>query len=494
MGELAGKLSERHILISADVKAEVLDGLDIGTLADKILGRHTDETGMSVVNSEEIAGIIKEMELEKAPLPIEVSRKPEFRPLASEMDANYSISNREIEKSDGTVNDFVLYFRSRLNKLRKILEHRSNVTGLVASIESIRSYADGREITILGIVTSKIATKKGNILAVIEDETAEAKVVFVNGTSASARETFEQAGALVNDEVIAVRGKIAGQLLIASGMVWPDVPIKEKKVVEEDFAIAFISDIHIGSRLFLEKEFSGFINWLNGGVDRMRDLAGRVKYVVIGGDIVDGVGIYPNQEKDLAVPDVYMQYKILYNFMNAIPEYIHVFAIPGDHDAVQRAEPQPQIGSELIGDFKSGNVHMLSNPSFLTLHGIDILTYHGTSLDSIIASVPGMSKMNPEKAMIELLKRRHLSPIYGGNITVPSRNDNMVIERIPDILHMGHEHRNGLDNYHNVKIVNSGTWQAKTEYQIVKGHVPTPCMVPIYDAKKDSFITIDFNV
>ena len=95
--------------------------------------------------------------------------------------------------------------------------------------------------------------------------------------------------------------------------------------------------------------------------------------------------------------------------------------------------------------------------------------------------------------MIELLKRRHLSPIYGGNIIVPSKNDNMVIEKVPDILHMGHVHRNGLANYHGVKMVNSGTWQAKTEYQVILGHVPTPCMVPVYDAKNDSFITVDFG-
>lgn len=494
LGELAGKLSEKHILIAADVNAEILDGFDIGLIADKIASRHKLDTGISIASGEEIGNVIKEIELEKAPAPIEVIHRPNFRPLASEIDADYSISNKEVERSDGTVNGFISYFRSRLDKLRRILEHRSNVSGLISSIESIRSYADGRDIIILGIVTSKISTKRGNIMTVIEDETAEAKVVFVNGSSESARELFEHAGTLVNDEVIAVRGKISGQLVIATDMVWPDVPIKEEKPANGEIAIAFISDTHIGSKLFMEREFSNLINWLNGSVDKMQELAGKIKYVVIGGDIADGIGVYPNQELDLAVPDAYMQYKIFFNLISAIPEYVHVFIIPGDHDAVQRAEPQPQLSAELTSDFRAENVHLLPNPSFITLHGIDVLTYHGTSLVSVISSVPRMSNLNPERAMIELLRRRHLSPIYGGNIIVPSKNDNMVIEKVPDILHMGHIHRNGLADYHGVKIVNSGTWQAKTEYQVVQGHVPTPCVLPVYDAKSDSFVSIDFSV
>jgi DNA polymerase II small subunit len=179
--------------------------------------------------------------------------------------------------------------------------------------------------------------------------------------------------------------------------------------------------------------------------------------------------------------------------ISMVPDYIHVFVIPGNHDAVQRAEPQPQLTSDLISDFKADNVHILPNPSFLTLHGINILAYHGTSLDSVIGAIPGMSYAKPEKPMIEILKRRHLSPIYGGNITVPSKNDNMVIDKIPDILHMGHVHKNGSANYHGVDIINSGTWQATTDFQLMKGHIPTPGIVPIYESKANRFTHINFN-
>jgi DNA polymerase II small subunit len=494
LGELAAKLSDRHILIAADLKAEVLDGLDVSVIAERIASRHKDSATLGVVNSEEVVSIIKEMELDKAPHPIEVIHKAGFRPAAAEIDANYSVSKNVVEKSEGNVGAFVSYFRSRLNKLRKMLEYRSNVTGLVASIDGLKSYTDGREVTIVGIITSVTATKKGNIMAIMEDETSEARVIFVNGAYGSSKDAFDRAGTLVNDEVIAVKGKIAGELIIAKDFVWPDVPIKESKQTKDDVAIAFISDIEVGSKLFYEKNFSKFISWLNGGTDRMQGLAGKVKYIVVGGDVAAGVGIYPNQDRDLVVADAYMQYKMFFELMSAIPDYIHIFVIPGNHDSVQRAEPQPQLSQELIGDFKAENVHLLPNPSMINLHGLDVLTYHGTSLTSIIGAIPGMSNLNPERAMVELLKRRHLSPIYGGNIIVPSMNDNMVIEKVPDILHMGHIHRNGLANYHGVKVVNSGCWEAKSDYQVLLGHVPTPCMVPVYDAKNGSFTTIDFNV
>ena len=37
--------------------------------------------------------------------------------------------------------------------------------------------------------------------------------------------------------------------------------------------------------------------------ETQQDLANDVKYLVIGGDLVDGIGINPNQEKELKIKD-----------------------------------------------------------------------------------------------------------------------------------------------------------------------------------------------
>ena len=48
------------------------------------------------------------------------------------------------------------------------------------------------------------------------------------------------------------------------------------------------------------------IDWINCdyGIEEQRKIAEDVKYLVIGGDIVDGIGVYPNQEKELAIKDI----------------------------------------------------------------------------------------------------------------------------------------------------------------------------------------------
>lgn len=493
LGELAKRLAGSGILVAADVDASSFGNTDMEIVAARIIERHKRESGICVVNSQEIRDICGEIAIEKAPVAIEVSRKSDFRPAAADVDADYLIKNKGLERVEGTVNDFVSHYNDRMAKIRDMIDaRRGSLSGIVERLESLKSYANGRDVTVVGMVSKRIMTKNGNLMVVIEDETSETKIIFMNRAPRD-KALFESARCIIDDEVLAVRGKIASPFVIASGIVWPDVPVRIRKSIPDDLGIAFLSDVHVGSKKFKEKNFSRFIKWLNGGIDDRKDLAGKIKYIVMAGDLADGIGVYPNHDKDLQILDVYMQYKVMFNFIKAIPDYIHVFMIPGNHDAVQRAEPQPEFGPEILGDFMQDNVHLLPNPSYLTLHGIDIMAYHGTSLDSIIRSVPAMSYAEPARAMVELLKRRHLSPIHGGNIIVPSKTDTMVIDKVPDILHMGHIHKNGYESYHGVEIINSGTWQSRTSYQVAQGHIPTPCVLPVFETKKWAFSAVDFN-
>jgi len=51
---------------------------------------------------------------------------------------------------------------------------------------------------------------------------------------------------------------------------------------------------------FLPREFEKFVSWLRGevGDEKQKDIARKTKYIIVLGDIVDGVGIYPEQEKN----------------------------------------------------------------------------------------------------------------------------------------------------------------------------------------------------
>ncbi len=494
MRELVKLLANSKIFVGSDVDASLLRDVDVDLLASKAIESKKGAEGLAVINAKEIRDILEGMKVEKAPLPVEVIRSPDFKPVASAVDASYRIQNSEIQRVEGSVSDFVSYFNNRLDKMKNIIEtRRATLPGLVRDLELLQSFTQGKEVTVVGIVSQKNTTKKGNLMITVEDDTGEGRIIFSNGTSKPQKELFEKAGRIINDEIIAVTGKIWQGMVMANEILLPDVPIKDKKVVQDDIAIAFLSDVHVGSKRFMEKNFLRMIDWLNGSVPSQKALAEKIKYVVIAGDVADGIGVYPGQERDLAVFDIYAQYRELFRLLEAIPEYIHVFVMPGNHDAVQRAEPQPPLTEMLLKDKKWNNIHIVTNPSFITMHGMDVLAYHGTSLDDTIASIPGLSYAEPEKAMIELLKRRHLSPVYGGkNVLVPSANDNMVIGRVPDILHMGHIHKNGISNYHGVEIVNSGTWQARTDFQIRSGHIPTPCILPVYEMKSHIFTQVNF--
>ena len=497
--ELVKVLSQSRVVISGDVKPELLRDVNLDILASRILEEREKnaDTALMIIDSEQIRKMIEAMKVEKVPVPIEVSRPADFKPIAEEYDADYKVSNKPIERTEGTTSDFVNYFRSRLRRLRGIIEStRRDAYGILPSLDVIKSLTAGREIVVVGIVKDKFVTKKGNIMVVLEDETGEAKVMFMNGTSQQAKDLFDSAGGIIYDEVLAIKGKISGPFVIASNILLPDVPVKTKKVVEEDLAIAFLSDVHVGSKKFMAKNFADMIYWLNGNTEsKYRELAGKIKYIVIAGDDVDGIGIYPGQDRDLAILDIYEQYSEFFNYIDAIPDYIQIFITAGNHDAVQLSEPQPPLTEDLLKEFKKDNVHILSNPGMATLHGLDVFAYHGKGLDSMINTIPGLSYAQPEKAMIELLKRRHFTPIYGNDVSssfVPSKEDNLVIDKVPDIFHMGHVHKNGLANYHGVDIVNSGTWQARTDYQIKQGHIPTPCLMPIYEMKRRTFTSVNF--
>ena len=422
---------------------------------------------------------------EKIPVQATVLRAPGFRPIAKEYPARFKIIGQSdiTGKSNctGKLEDFVGHFRNRFERISNILRGRVSSSPLVTT-KKLKETA-GAKVRLIAMVTDKRTTKKGNILLDVEDEEGSAKVVVPKDT-----EAFRLTQRMLLDDIVALDGKNADELFIADTVTWPEIPFaREQKKSEDDIAIAYLSDLHFGSKKFLEKEFSRFISWLNGSEGRT-ELAGKVKYLVVCGDVADGIGIYPEQEKELAVKDIYKQYEMFDLALEKIPDYISVFVVPGNHDAVRRAEPQPSIPFDLM----KSEVVRLGNPSNVEIEGLKHLLYHGTSLDSIIAGMSGLSYSKPEDAMLELLKRRHLSPIYGDNLIVPEERDYLVIEDEPDVIHMGHVHKNGWMMYRGTMLLNSGTFQDRTDFQVRMGHVPTPGLVPILEAKTGKLSHISF--
>lgn len=474
------KLMEKGIRVSVDAE-ELLKENDNDCVYEEILG-----LGKLFISKDDIEKILSER---KSELPAGFSPPVEFKPYAKEVDAELEVMhNRDVtgkSRSKGELDNFVNCFRNRFEKLSKLIRQmRSDVP--TVTLEEAKKHV-GERVRVPVLITEKRETKKGNLLFEVEDLTDSFKVIF---SSNSRKENLmEKSKGIILDDVVAITGKVLEPYMIAEDVEWPGVPVtKERKLAEKDVAVAYLSDLHFGSTNFMKEHLNSFVRWLHGE-GKTRELAGKVKYVIVAGDVVEGIGIYPNQEKELVVKDVYKQYELFDDFASKLPDYIELIVGPGNHDAVRRGDPMPAIDKSFI----KSDATMIGSPSMVKIEGLKHMVYHGTSIDSMIANIPGMSYMHPEKVMIEYLKRRHLSPVYGGNLLIPEDVDYMVLEDPPDVVHCGHIHKNGYAQYRNTLVINSGTFQSRTEYQIKQGHVPTPALVPVYELKTGKLRTLDFN-
>ena len=101
-------------------------------------------------------------------------------------------------------------------------------------------------------------------------------------------------------------------------------------------------------------------------------------------------------------------------------------------------------------------------------------------MDDLVSAIPSMSYSRPLEPMVEMLRMRHLAPIYGGRTPIaPEAQDLLVIEEIPDIFVTGHVHGVGIGDYRNVTLINSSAWQSQTSYQKMRNLEPIPAVVPI---------------
>jgi DNA polymerase II small subunit len=263
------------------------------------------------------------------------------------------------------------------------------------------------------------------------------------------------------------------QGFVIKDIISPDIPdhLPARSKIES-YAV-LISDIHVGSKNFMEAEFIRFLNWLSSSED---ELVRKIKFICIGGDLIDGIGIFPNQDKELLETNTSKQVSHAVSLLNRIPKNLRVFIIPGNHDPGRRALPQPSLPKRDFNElYLLENFTMVGNPSIVELDGVKVLMYHGQSLDDIIATTPGLDYSKPVEAMKILLKARHLSPIYGQRTPIaPELEDMMVITEVPDIFHSGHVHVIDVQSYRGTLIVNSGAWQSQTKFQQTMGVVPTP--------------------
>lgn len=407
------------------------------------------------------------------------------------------------ESKKRKVKDFVSYFNKRYQAIKKILQNRQELEHLT-SISRLQGNAPPGPASVIGLISEKRETANGNILLCLEDPTGEINVL-VNKNKA---DLLQIAKHCVLDEVVGIVGNTGDNIIFANNLLLPDIPVNKelKKAPEEVYAI-FLSDIHVGSKQFMPDEFEKFFKWLNGktGNARQRSIAQKVKYILIVGDVVDGVGVYPSQKNELIIEDIREQYDVLTDYLRRIPPHIQIILSPGNHDAVRIEEPQPKLGKEYAGAlYDLPNVHLVSNPALVNIHktkgfpGFDILLYHGYSYDYYIANIDYIRENGgydrADLVMKFLLQRRHLSPTHTATVYLPDdEEDPLIINHVPDIFASGHLHKAAIANYRNVTLICSSCWQDKTPFQEKMGHHPEPARVPVINLQTREFMLLNFE-
>ena len=397
--------------------------------------------------------------------------------------------------SEGDLKDFVKLFRDRYDRMNNLLRKRTDLREAVP-IGNLKSYEDNARVEIIGMVAEKRETSGGHVLLEIEDQSGRMAAWVFKGRHG----LMGKAAEVVPDEVIGIeatvrKGEGAPRLLV-NNIVWPDVPTpREPARATEPVCAALISDLHVGSEMFLEDAFMKFLKWLRGeiGNPEQRELASRIKYLVMAGDLVDGVGIYPQQEEELLIHDIFKQYDAATELLAQVPDHISIVIAPGNHDAVRPSEPQPALPRDVASALYDLNTVMVGNPAWLLIDGVKFLMYHGRSFDDLVPAIPGLDRKNPTKSMVKMLQKRHLAPVYGGRTAIaPEERDYLVIEDVPDVFHCGHMHVYGCECYRSIIAVNSGTFQEITSYMKRLGVKPTPGIVPVVDLQAHQVRVIHF--
>jgi DNA polymerase II small subunit len=419
---------------------------------------------------------------------------PLFQPYAKEVDADFHVIEDASNKfsSNGTIEDYTNYFQDRFKRLERLLRQRIDVKAATPILEALKSQPKAK-LKIICMITEKREAKQ-NIILTVEDLQANATILVSHNASEN---LHRKAQMLLPDQVVCLAVmKTRSRLFLAEDIIFPEVGQKLQNRATEPVYAVLTSDLHVGSNKFNKDAFKRFLKWLNGkyGNDKMREIAGHVKYLLAAGDIVDGIGVYPNQVKELVIKDIHKQYTYAAKLIEKIPDYIEVVISPGNHDAPRKALPQPAISNECLSELQqTGRVHSLGDPCMVSAHGVGILMFHGRSLDDIIGTIPGIDHDHPEKAMKLLLQSRHLAPQYGGKTLLsPEDQDHLIIEKAPDIFHAGHIHVLGYCNYRGVTIINSGGWQEQTEYMQKLGLVPTPGKVPVVNLQTSEVSILSF--
>lgn len=393
------------------------------------------------------------------------------------------------------VKDFMLYFNQRLQYFTDLLSSRISLDNVVRINQLKELEQTNTQVSIIGLVNEFQTTKNGHYMLVLEDKSGQIKC-FINKDNT---ELLEKTKLLCLDEGIGIVGKVGKSIIWTDDIIVPSPPVgtELKKIQDEESYVVCISDIHMGAHVFQDEAFSKFLDFINANTnnEKLNKIAKKIKYLMLPGDLIEGIGIYPGQGKDARILSTEKQYHEVARWLSQIPKHIAMIMIPGNHDTDRLSEPQPPIPyDKAYAVYNLENALIFSNPSIVNIFnsdssgGLNCYSYHGGSYFYYANEIQYLREKGgakaPEEIVKYLLEKRHIAPSHGSTLYIPdTQEDPLIIKKMPDLFFTGHTHKLAITNYKGCTIVSGGCWVEMSDYQEKMGMFPDVGKCVLINAK-----------
>ena len=211
--------------------------------------------------------------------------------------------------TSGSVNgtaDYLHYFRDRYSPARR--DDPEQVRGDANRRADPLARYRQEECTVIGMVVEVKTTTNGHRIAETRGLPRQISGALPEGPAGLCRCRAHDPGRGDRGQGKTLKRREA--LLCRADCYRPDIRIDNKPFMSEQPGKAvFISDVHVGSNTFLRDCWNRFVDWISES---------DASYLLIAGDLVDGIGVFPGQEQELTIKNIYEQYDAFGEMISAI--------------------------------------------------------------------------------------------------------------------------------------------------------------------------------
>jgi DNA polymerase II small subunit len=344
---------------------------------------------------------------------------------------------------------YVDMFRSRIEKMSSIIRSRPDFFQ-IEKLNAIKTPISGKKVLakVVGLVVSKKVS--GNYTSLtLEDDSGYLRLMCTD-------EAMHKLEEVLIDEFVLVEVESLLRGYYARNVYHPDLPERAKRTSDKKVYAVFVSDLHVGSPDFDEIAFLKMIDWLNGDFGEL-EIVSRIGYLILNGDLIENPLARDGRLNEMGVGSYY---DMLAGYLSKIKRPVKIFIVPGEVDATRMALPQPAIIRKYAKRlYEMKDVLMLGNPSMISLNGVTVLLYHGQSLDDVFRQLQSTTSSKPCTGIRALLRARHMAPTYGRLTPLaPEREDLLIVDPVPDIVHCGHVGVPDEDIYRGTLLLSTPSW------------------------------------